>query len=347
MTVMRFVMQGSCAWAVVDSGKGCHYGRAPLQEQVIALVGTGQVGGRGAARPVMGRLAVLLAVVLQAAGQVAYGTWLTTIPSPLFVFGTFLLGTLFFLVVSGRGTTKGAWKPLLLLNAATTLSFLCFFYALKVIEPAIASAILVGVGPILAVAIALVVAGTRPSATRLAICFGILCGCAILAMAAASGTAAGRSVALSGVVASVGTGIGAVLITVASKALLDRGWQSGAVLAHRFYLILPVSFLFALAGDPASVPWSASLVWTFIAISALGVVGPLYLLQVGIKHTDAWTVVVTMAAMPLVTFAMQGLSPAYAWTWLTGVGLAIITGFIMLDVFNARAVRKSRLDARP
>lgn len=337
-------MQGCYASAAIDLGTSGHYGRAPLHKQVVAVAGSGQVGTRSVARPLMGRCAVQLAVVLQAAGQVAYGTWLTALPSPLFVCGTFILATSFFLVVSGRGTTTGSWKPLLMLDAATTLSFLSFFYALKVIEPAIASAILVGVGPILAVVIALVIVGTRPSATRLTICLGILCGCAILAIAAASGTAAGRSVALSGVVASVGTGIGAVLITVASKALLDRGWQSGAVLAHRFYLILPVSFLLALASDPSTVPWSASLVWTFIAVSALGVVGPLYLLQVGIKNTDAWTVVVTMASMPLVTFAMQGLSPAYAWTWLTGVGLAVITAFIMLDVFNARAIRKSLAD---
>jgi drug/metabolite transporter (DMT)-like permease len=268
-----------------------------------------------AARPILGRCAVLLAVVLQAGGQVAYGTWLTEVPSPLFVFGTFVLATSFFLVVSGRGTTAGSWKPLLVLNAATTMSFLSFFYALKGIEPAIASAILVGVGPVFAVLLALAHAGTRPSPVRIAICGGILLGGAVLAIAASDGTGdadTGRSVALSGIGASVATGLGAVLITVASKALLDRGWKSGAVLAHRFYMILPVSLVLALAADPGAIAWTTGLASTFFLVAALGVVGPLYLLQVGIRHTDPWTVVVTMAAMPLVTFAMQGLSPAYA-----------------------------------
>jgi drug/metabolite transporter (DMT)-like permease len=292
-----------------------------------------------AVRPVLGRCAVLLAVVLQAGGQVAYGTWLTEIPSPLFVFGTFVVATTFFLVVSGRGTTAGAWKPLLVLNAATTMSFLSFFYALKVIEPAIASAILVGVGPVFAVLLALAHAGTRPSAARIAICGGILVGGAILAIAASNGTGAGQSVALSGIAASVATGLGAVLITVASRALLDRGWKSGAVLAHRFYMILPVSLVLALVADPGAIAWTTGLASTFFLVATLGVVGPLYLLLVGIRHTDPWTVVVTMAAMPLVTFAMQGLSPAYAWTWLTAAGLAIITAFIIVDAWTARGRR--------
>ena len=38
-----------------------------------------------------GRAAVLIAVSLQAAGKVAYGTWLGPVPAPLFVFVSFTL----------------------------------------------------------------------------------------------------------------------------------------------------------------------------------------------------------------------------------------------------------------
>lgn len=304
----------------------------------------------------VGRVSVLLAVLLQACGQVAYGTYLTALPSPLFVFGSFVLATAFFLAVSGRGAKFPAWKPLLLLNVSTALTFLSFFHALKVIEPAIASAINVGVGPLFAVLIAFGTTGVAPTRQRLAICLGILAGCVVLA---ASATQAGGSGAASsgaagwGVLASIATGCGAVLITVASKSLLDLGWKSGAVLAHRFYLSLPASLVLAFAtSDLSAIDWSAGMVLTAGAVATFGVIAPLYLLQVGIGRTSPYTVMVTMASMPIVTFAVQGLSPAYGWTWLTAAGLLVITGFILLDLLGgkhklataARAPRQDRAD---
>lgn len=291
--------------------------------------------GLPASRHLMGRCAVLLAGTLQAGGQVGYGTWLRAVPSPLFVFIAIALGSTFFLLVSRRGAPALDWKPLLLLNAATALAFLSFFYALKLIEPAIASAVHVGIGPLIVVGISLLMTGVRPTRLRLLTCLGILTGCAVLAVAAARGTSGGtldNGSALLGLAASACTGVGAVLITVASKALLDRGWTSGAVVAHRFYLVLPLSLALALASGPQHVEWSPGLVITIVAVAALGVVAPLYLLQVGIRQSDPHAVLVMMAAMPLVTFAMQGFSPVYAWTWLTGAGLTIITAFILLDI---------------
>lgn len=294
---------------------------------------TGSATRRNETAATLGRCAVLLAVLLQAGGQVAYGTYLRTLPSPLFVFASFLAAMLFFLAVSGRGAGAPAWKPLLVLNVATALTFLSFFYALKLVEPAIAGAINVGIAPLAAVLIALATTGSRPSARRLVVCLGVFFGCAVLAVSATRGhgsTDVSTGWVWSGVLASVATGCGAVLITMASKALLDRGWASGAVLAHRFYLILPVSLSLALAtSDPSWIDWSLHLVLTVGAVAAFGVVAPLYLLQVGIRRTDPYTVMVTMAAMPIVTFALQGLSPAYAWTWPTALGLAVIIGDIV------------------
>lgn len=289
----------------------------------------------------IGRISVLLAVLLQACGQVTYGTYLTALPSPLFVFGSFVLATAFFLVVSGKGAKFPAWKPLLLLNASTALTFLSFFYALKVIEPAIASAINVGVGPLFAVLIAFGMTGVRPTGQRLVICLGILAGCAVLAVSATQGGgggAASATVAGWGVLASIATGCGAVLITVASKALLDLGWKSGAVLAHRFYLTLPVSLALSFAtSDLSAINWNVRIALTAGAVATFGVIAPLYLLQVGISRTNPYTVMVTMASMPIITFAIQGLSPAYAWTWLTAAGLSVITIFIIIDLFIGKA----------
>jgi len=286
-----------------------------------------------------GRAMIVLAVLLQAIGKVMFGTWLAAFPSPFFVLISFALTTAFFLLLSRQGAGERAWGHLLLLNASTALTFLSFFYALKLIEPAIVGAVEIGIGPILAVLISLALTGERPSALRVVVCAGILAGCAILGVAALQGSgfaSFGRNAWL-GLGASVAAGIGAVLITMASKSLLNRGWKFGAVLAHRFYLILPISLMMTLGTDSAAVEWSGSLVAALLVVSVVGVLAPLYLLQVGIGRCDAYTVMVTMAALPVLTFIIEGFSPLYSWSMPTAAGLAIVTGFLLLDVLAKRS----------
>ncbi|WP_247221350.1 hypothetical protein [Shinella oryzae] len=106
--------------------------------------------------------------------------------------------------------------------------------------------------------ISLALTGERPPALRVVVCFGILVGCAILGFAALQGSgfaSFGRN-AWIGLLASVAAGVGAVLITITSKTLLKRGWKFGAVLAHRFYLILPISLAMTWGTNVAAVEWS-------------------------------------------------------------------------------------------
>ncbi|MBB4000620.1 hypothetical protein [Aureimonas pseudogalii] len=277
---------------------------------------------------------IVLAVLMQALGKVAYGTWLVAVPSNLFVFLSFALTAAFFLVMSRRGIGEHAWGPLLLLNAATALTFITFFYALKLIEPAIVGAVEIGIGPVIVVLIALATTGERPSRLRVIVCLGILVGCAVLALAAlqGSGFASFGPQAWIGLGASVAAGIGAVLITMSSRALLNRGWRFGAVLAHRFYVILPVSLVLTLGSGGEPIEWTGGLAATLLVVSVIGVLAPLYLLQVGIGRCDAYTVMVTMAALPVLTFVIEGFSPAYVWSGLTALGVAIVSGFLLLDV---------------
>jgi hypothetical protein len=171
------------------------------------------------------------------------------------------------------------------------------------------------------------------------VCFGVLVGCAILGFAALQGSgfaSFGRNAWL-GLSASVAAGVGAVLITMASKTLLNRGWKFGAVLAHRFYLILPISLAMTWGTNIAAVEWSGWLAAALLLVSVVGVLAPLYLLQVGIGRCDPYTVMVTMAALPVLTFIIEGFSPLYTWSWLTAAGLAVVTAFLLLDVVAKRS----------
>lgn len=289
-----------------------------------------------------GRAAVLAAVLLQAIGKVVYGTALTAVPSPLFVFVSFSLTALVFLLFARKGAGEMAWTPLLVLNLATAITFLSFFFALKLIEPAIAVAVNIGIGPILAVLIAWHAGGGKPSMHRLGVCAGILAGCAVLCVSAlrGSGFSLEGGSPLPGLAASAIAGVGTVAITVASRSLMDRGWQPGAVLAHRFYAVVPASLLLSLGLDPASLAWTPGLALLLPGVALVGVLIPLYLLQFGIRRCDPYTVMVTMAALPALTFLIEGLSPAYAWSWPTAAGLLILTASLAADVVHAR--RKAR-----
>jgi hypothetical protein len=41
---------------------------------------------------------------------------------------------------------------------------------------------------------------------------------------------------------------------------------------------------------------------------------------------------VTMAALPILTFIIEGFPPLYAWSWLTAAGIGVVTLFLLVDV---------------
>ncbi len=289
-------------------------------------------------KAINGRVAVLSAVLLQAAGKVSYGTWLGAVPSTLFVLISFTIAAVMFTVISGRTTGQRAFGWVLLLNASTAITFLAFFQALKLIEPAIVAAIEIGIAPPLALLIGYIIHSSRPNRTQGIVCTGILVGCLTLAIAAQTGSGlngSGQHASL-GIAASLIAGAGAVAITVASKALMGRGWSRGAVLAHRFYLIIPVAFGFTLYTPIDPVVRTFPIIGIIVAVAVLGVALPLYLLQIGIERSDAYTVLSTMAALPVFTFILEAFSSAYRLSWLTAAGITVITATLLFGVRESK-----------
>jgi drug/metabolite transporter (DMT)-like permease len=287
---------------------------------------------------VAGRIFVTIAVILMAGGKVAYATWLSAIPSPVYVLFCFSLLTLIFWPLFGCRVGELAWKPILLLNFSTALCFLFFFYALKLIEPAVAGAVQFGIGPVLSVVIAFLMTGVRPDRTKTVVCLGLLAGCSVLTASAVTGAgfATSNVNGWAGLLAILASGTGSVLITLASKNLSQRGWSSGAILAHRCYLILPMAVLLVhVEGGFESAEWSVGLTLSLLVIGLGGTIIPIILLQMGIERSDPHTVLVMMAAMPIFTFLFEGFSSLYVWSALTGAGLVIIAALVLLDVFRA------------
>lgn len=286
----------------------------------------------------IGRLCVLVAITMMSIGKVAYGTWLTEVPSSVYTFFCFGMIAAVFLPLFGRRRGKLSWKHLLLLNGSTALCFLFFFYALKLVEPAVAGAVQFGTGPILSVVIMFFVTGIRPASSRLMVCFALLTGCIVLAFSAVTGAGFANDPVNGwiGLVAVVLSALGSVLITLSSKALSQMGWTTGAIIAHRCYLIVPVSLALALGSGAADMAWSPQLVGTLLIVGTVGTILPIVLLQIGLERSTPHTVLVLMAAIPAVTFLFEAFSPSYQWSLVTFVGIMILNVTIVLDIVLER-----------
>src|SRR5690606_18798979 len=137
-----------------------------------------------------------------------------------------------FLPLFGRRIGRLEWRPLLSINVWTAVSFLSFYFSLKLVEPAVAGALQFGTGPILALLIAYVTSGARQPASRLLVCTGLLAGCVVLSISAVTG--AGFAVDVTdgwtGLAAVLLSAFASVLVTISSKRLSQLGWATGAII---------------------------------------------------------------------------------------------------------------------
>ncbi|WP_018922728.1 EamA family transporter [Salsuginibacillus kocurii] len=284
----------------------------------------------------LGTVALLASAFLAAISQVFYAQQVQSISPFSFTFISFFLTALFFLLLSlsqkneeKRSLDFFSFKDFALLNVSTALAFLGFYYALKYIEPAIVSALEMGVGPLFALFISTML---YPKTTILKsdalIAVGTLCASFILVGAAVTGRS-GVSFDYTfeyfiGLAASLGCGMGAVLAAIYSKKLSEKAWTSSQILAHRFYLIVILSFFIAVFQKDVNRELVGHLDWILI-VSVTGVLLPLYFLQVGIKHCDTFYVMMSITFVPVFTFFFQLLDPRVGWSTPTFIGILLLT----------------------
>ncbi|WP_100399030.1 DMT family transporter [Bacillus sp. FJAT-44742] len=291
----------------------------------------------------IGTLFLIGSAVLTSINQVFYANQVQTISPFTFTFISFLITAVFFIVISKKkgGKVKKldsqCKKNFIYLNLSTALAFMSFFYALKYVEPAIVSAIEMGVGPMFALVLAKA-ATPKVKTLRLdsTVAWGTLAGSLLLVWATFTGRSGLNFVPSSefifGVAASLLCGFGAVLAADYSKKLSVKGWGSSYILAHRFYFIIVASLVLSILEGDLGAHLSNHLLWIII-VSVLGVLLPLYMLQVGIKHCDTFFVMVSIAFVPIFTFVFQLLDPRIAWSNTTLIGILILTFFALLSVF--------------
>lgn len=287
----------------------------------------------------IGQAISVVSLALQSAGKVLYGTFLTAVPMPLFVLLSFCLAAGLFLALSRFNLPREGRPFLLLCNVSTAVTVIAFFYALKYLPPAVLAAIEIGTSLIVAAMVTGIEQRALPRHGRILACAGIIAGCALLAYAEASvpDQQADMTILWTAIAASVMAGISSTFSATSSRKLAAHGWAPREVLAHRFYLTIAVALAWFTQVPPETDAPVTDLFLAIVLVAGVGVIVPLLLTQIALRKIDELTLMICLAAQPLVSFLFAVPSPAYAWNNLTLAGVIVVTMFVGLDMATGKA----------
>lgn len=296
-------------------------------------------------RQILGVFFVSSFVVMAAIQEVYLGRRFQTVNPIQVMFFTFLIAAGFFWALQLRGrksvaeTVRMNWMPIVGLNMTTLVSWLGFFLALKWLEPAVESAICFAMTPLATTIAWKWFRPTHPvnSSERLA-AFGVLFGVVLLSLTATSGVSSigdvGYAGSLLGVFLAFAASLGIVGNTYFSKILSEQGLSAPMVMAVRFPLLIVVGGALWLGSTGQSDPLSWTFLIEMVLISFLTIVGPLYLLQLGVERCEPITVSLLFSSSPVVTYFLQlfdeRLRPSL-WT-LGGITVCIL--FVLIGILS-------------
>lgn len=276
----------------------------------------------------MGIYALLGSAILISISQVFYANQVQSVHPFLFTGISFLITTLYFQAFAMKQQTKANWakarKPLLLLNIASAITFMGFYFALKYVEPAIVSSLEMGIAPLFILLLMLLQRKTI-STQKWLISIGTFAACLLLIWAVVTGES-GMGTTLSaemliGIIASIVCGIGAVFCSEYSKQLSEIGWSSSMILSKRYIAIIIISFIFTY---DLLIPYLLDNIIWILLVTVSGVLVPNYLLQKGIQYTNTFLVMMSLSFIPVFTFIFQLFDTRIHFSLATGAGVLLL-----------------------
>jgi inner membrane transporter RhtA len=260
--------------------------------------------------PVRGPILVVVAVVIQAVSNGWLSDQLSGADSLFLSFVAFGASALVFGCVArfrpgraSRGAFRGEQRRLLgLLNVATAVTFLSFYWSLSMVPAPLAVGVESGIGPLALACLRQPAKAPRLPALAVAV-VALSLSLAAAARMVSAGQAQGSVAFAAGLGAAALAGVSAATIPVLSFRLGALRVSPVRVNAHRFHLTYGLA-LVALACCPGAFAQalcgSRALLGAVIAV--VGVALPLFVLQVGIQRTQPMTVVLLASAAPGLTY---------------------------------------------
>lgn len=268
----------------------------------------------------LGILSLLLYNLLTAAKGVFLGSFLQIINPFIVLSLCFGLVTIVFTlinIIKGKSKEtvqalpilKKHWPLVLGLNISAVLGWGGYFYALKLIEPAIVFSFTCGSGPVIT-AIYYLIIGKKKQTNALewishaiiCVILGLLVSISLLGLSAMGDIS--PTTVLFGTIASLICGLANVANTILTKDLNNAGLKPRQVIPTRFFLLILIGAFFV----PSSY-WHTlgknEIFLSIFFIALIGVALPLFLVQVGIQKTNPITVALALASLPIFTLACQ------------------------------------------
>lgn len=238
-----------------------------------------------------------------------------TLPPELVATGGFIVATILFFItshfskekisISERVTLAGKMN-LFILNIATAMAWLGLFFALVYIRPSIASMVLNGVTPLFSILAVIIFLGGQVTKSEWISSIGLLISLAYISFLSLGETSQSLESTnfIYGAISASIAGVGQVIVVFYSRRILDRGIRPHEILQFRFFaiILICVAIIIFKKADLSNI-WNNIPV--FIIVGVLFVALPLYLLQWGIKSTDAVTVNIIVSCIPLMVIFLE------------------------------------------
>ncbi|GAA1866779.1 EamA family transporter [Myceligenerans crystallogenes] len=286
-----------------------------------------------------GVLPLLAYAVLTAAMDVYAGNRFATISPAAVAAVSFTFTMVFFLALewSRRGMRQlreltRHRRDLVAINVTTAVTWLATLYALDFLEPAIVNVLGLALGPVITVlAGPLLRRGSTVLKSEIAVSLGICVLLGALVWVSFSGRSglAGVTVsdAVAGLAFTVACAVGSSFNIIYMKRLGDAGCDPNTVLATRFFLMSAVAWVLVAVTDAGDLR-TALVPGAVVAVIGVGL--PIYVLQIGIRHTEPITTSLLIALSPLFAFVMQFADGRLRFSAFTLAGIVGVVALVAL-----------------
>lgn len=224
----------------------------------------------------------------------------------------------------------------LLMNLATAGAWICYFFALKYLDPSVVSMLFAGIGPFVIIilgACGFSVAAQIPSTPlQKALQGGVVVVLLALIWIAATGRSGFQNADPMIAVGSAGLALMAgALITVGhlyGKRLSVAGATADALVGTRFIALLVVAAAVIVHDGPADVlPGTSRIAWLAVAAGVL-IVAPIWFNQVGMARISPLSARVITAFAPALVFILQQADDRITWSTETLAAIVAYSGLV-------------------
>ncbi|WP_197361092.1 EamA/RhaT family transporter, partial [Streptomyces clavuligerus] len=291
----------------------------------------------------VGPLFVLGYCVINSLKSVLEGSLVQSLSPEFIVVNSFALAQAFYLLTlpDKRGLladVRRCLSDVVMLNISTAVCWLAFLYAFTVLEPAVVNALINGLVPAITILLGFRLRpGVKALPLEIAAAAGMLAAMGFLLLAAFRGSSAIGEISggalVFGVVVCVFASTSLSGITYYTKRLGEAGMTVRQILATRFVLLL-VSTPVLLVAREGYETYTPRNVLAILAISLVGVIVSIYLLQQGIMRTEPITVSMLFGTNLLITYIAQFLDPRLHQSGETLVGVLVLSAAMCLGTWG-------------